>query len=53
MSPPIVVSCGLKKDIQLIPVDLALKSSVVDPDSLDPDPDPAFQVNPNPVSGLL
>ncbi len=45
----VVVARWLKKEFQL---NLALKSSVVHPDSLDPDPDPAFQVNPNPVSGL-
>jgi hypothetical protein len=27
---------------------LILASGVMDPDFLDPDPDPAFQVNPNP-----
>ena len=31
--------------------DLPLTSRAVDPDSLNPDPDPAFQVNPDPYTG--
>ncbi len=44
---------GRKKNIKSAVIVANAESSVVDPDSLNPDPNPAFQVNPDPFPRVL